>query len=92
MIDFETAKEKILKNPDVVKEYENQSTEFLVAKSIIAARLRSKMTQKDVAKKMHTSQSQVARLESGEHMPSFNSIKKYAKAIQQNIHIEISAD
>lgn len=92
MIDFETTKEKILKNPDVVKEYENQSTEFLVARSIIAARLRSKMTQKDVAKKMHTSQSQVARLESGEHMPSFNSIKKYAKAIQQNIHIEISAD
>lgn len=89
MIDFETTKKKLLKNPKVGEEYEKLRPEFMVACALIRARLKARMTQADVARKMHTSQSQIARLESGDHMPSFSSIHKYACAINQNIKIEI---
>lgn len=91
MIKFDSIKKKLLKDPKVSKEYDSLRPEFSIARALIEARLLSKMTQADVAKKMNTSQSQVARLESGDHMPSMSSIHKYAHAISRNINIEISA-
>lgn len=47
------------------------------------------MTQTEVAMRMHTSQSQVACMESGNYMPSVSSIYKYAQAVNQVIHLDI---
>ena len=90
MIDYESFREKLLSDPEVLKEYEEHKAEYEVAKALIKARLASKMTQVDVAKKMHTSQSQVARLESGDHLPSIHSIYKYAHAINRKIVLNIT--
>jgi len=92
MIKFDNTKKVILKNLQVKKEYEALKPEFTIARALIGARLKSKMTQSDVAQKMNTSQSQIARLESGDHMPSMSSIHKYAHAINRNINIEIHAN
>lgn len=92
MNNFETIKQKMLQNPKVAEAYEEKRPEFMVARALIQARIKANMTQADVAKKMHTSQSQIARLESGEHMPSFNSIHKYARATNRTIKIEIQAN
>jgi DNA-binding XRE family transcriptional regulator len=89
-ISFESVKKKLLADPAVMREYEAQKTEFEVARALIKARISAKMTQTEVAKKMHTSQSQVARLESGEHFPSIQTIHKYAKAINHKIRLEIT--
>ncbi len=91
MIDFEKTKKKLLNNPKVKEEYDRQKPEFIVARALIEARTKANMTQQDVAKKMRTSQSQIARLESGDHLPSIASIHKYAKAIDRKISIEITA-
>ncbi|MCZ6901988.1 MAG: helix-turn-helix transcriptional regulator [Rickettsia endosymbiont of Ixodes persulcatus] len=48
------------------------------------------MTQADVAKKMSTSQAQIARMESGHHLPNFLSLQKYAKAVKQEINLLIT--
>ena len=88
MIKFD--KEKFLADPAVRKEYEAQKTEFEVAHALIKARIAAKMTQVEVAKRMHTSQSQIARLESGEHFPSIQTIHKYAKAINHPIRLDIT--
>jgi DNA-binding XRE family transcriptional regulator len=53
------------------------------------ARLAAKMTQAEVADKMGTSQSQIARMESGHHLPNFSSIKKYAKAVSRTINVPV---
>lgn len=92
MVKFEETKKKLLKNPNVVKEYESLKPEFTIARALIEARVKAHMTQAEVAIKMHTSQSQVARLESGDHMPSFKSIHKYSQAIDRSIKFEISAN
>ncbi|ABV84900.1 hypothetical protein RMA_0757 [Rickettsia massiliae MTU5] len=48
------------------------------------------LTQADVAKKMSTSQAQIARMESGHHIPNFLSLQKYAKAVNQKINLLIT--
>lgn len=89
MIKYEKTKEKLLKKSGVKKEYEAQRAEYEIARTLIEARLKVKMTQKEVAAKMKTSQSQIARIESGEHFPSLQTIFKYAKAINSTILISI---
>jgi DNA-binding XRE family transcriptional regulator len=89
MIDYESFRKKLLSDPDVLKEYEAHKAEYEIATTLIKARLASKMTQADVAKKMHTSQAQVARLESGHHFPSIHSIHKYAQAVNRKILLSI---
>lgn len=90
MTSYETFRKKLLSDPDVLKEYEDHKAEYEVAMSLIKARLASKMTQAEVAKRMKTSQAQVARLESGHHFPSIYSIHRYAQAVNRKISLSIS--
>jgi DNA-binding transcriptional regulator YiaG len=90
MTDYETFRKKLLSDPEVLREYEAHKAEFEVAMALIKARLAAKMTQLDVARRMHTSQAQVARLESGQHFPSMSSIHKYAQAVNRKINLSIN--
>lgn len=60
-------KEELLKNPEVKKEYDKFEPEFLLAEEIIKFRKDKKLTQKELAKAMGTSQPAIARLESGNY-------------------------
>ena len=50
---------------------------------IIAARKRARLTQAELAARMNTTQSVVARLESGRSHPSTNTLEKVATATRQ---------
>ncbi|MFC1585398.1 helix-turn-helix domain-containing protein [Fibrobacterota bacterium] len=56
-----------LKNKRFRIEYENLEEEFTFAKEIIKLRLKSGLTQKQLAEKAKTSQPAIARLESGSY-------------------------
>ncbi|BBJ31364.1 MULTISPECIES: helix-turn-helix transcriptional regulator [spotted fever group] len=90
MKNFDEFKKELLSNPEVRKAYEERKMEFEIASTLIKARLASNMTQVDVAKKMSTSQAQIARMESGHHIPNFLSLQKYAKAVNQKINLLIT--
>jgi transcriptional regulator with XRE-family HTH domain len=82
-------KNKLLSDPKVKKAYDEMNPDFIIAAALINARVKAKLTQAEVAKKMGTTQSVVARLESGHHHPSLKSIQKYAHAINRKISLEI---
>lgn len=86
---FEDFKKRMLSDKDVSQAYEEYRAEFEVAQSLIRARVKAKMTQKEVAEKMHTSQAAIARYESGRYMPSLKTILKYANAVKQSINLKI---
>lgn len=65
--DYDEMLKKELKNPEFRKEYEALEEEFEVAKQVIKLRLKKGMTQKELAKQVQTSQSCIARLESGSY-------------------------
>lgn len=89
MRSFEAFKKKMLKNPAFKKEYDALEEEFSLASELIGARARAQMTQEQVARRMGTSQSAVARMESGRTLPSTASLRKYAKAVGHRVVITL---
>lgn len=62
------------------KAYEAMRPEFELARELIAARTRAKLSQTALAERMGVPQSAVARIESGRHWPSRKTLERYARA------------
>jgi len=90
MIPYKNIRQNLLNDPEVLKEYKMHQAEFDISKALIKARVAAHMTQQEVALEMKTSQAQIARLESGGHMPSFHTLHKYARATGQKLTLEIN--
>lgn len=73
--------DKLLDNPEVKAEYDKLEPEYALVREMIKARKRARLTQDQVAERMGTTKSAVARLESATHKPSLRSIERYAAAI-----------
>ena len=78
-----------LKEPGFKEGYEALEEEFSLASMLIAARARANLTQAELAAKMGTSQSTVARLESGAAKPSLTTLQRYAKATGARLKITL---
>ena len=74
-------KAEMLANPNVKAEYDSLADEFDMAHELVAARARAGLTQADVAARMGTTQSVIARLEGGKRQPSMRTVQRYANAI-----------
>ena len=81
MKDLKTIKAQLLTDADTRAAYDAQVDEFTVARELIAARTQAGLTQADVAERMGTTQSTVARLEGGKATPSLRSLQRYAQAV-----------
>jgi ribosome-binding protein aMBF1 (putative translation factor) len=80
MTEWAVLRERLLANPEVRAEYEALADEFALVEELMRARALSGLTQEEIASRMGTTQSVVARLESGRSMPSTRTLKKYAEA------------
>ncbi|WP_375306791.1 helix-turn-helix transcriptional regulator [Bradyrhizobium sp. A11] len=69
-IPFDKLKARLLANPKVKAEYDALAPEFEIAAELLRARLRAGFSQAELATRMGTSQSTIARLESGQTLPS----------------------
>lgn len=70
---------KVLRDRAVRREYEALAPEFELARELIAARARAGLTQAELAARMGTTQSAIARLEGG-RLPSLRTLLRYAEA------------
>ena len=80
--------ERWSRNPDYRKAYEKLGPEFELARALIEARTRAGMTQAELAERMKTTQSAVARLESGRVPPSTRTLEKVAQATGTRLRIQ----
>ena len=78
---LKTLKAQLLADPSTRAAYDAQADEFAMARELIAARTQAGLTQADVAERMGTTQSTVARLEGGNAAPSLRSLQRYAQAV-----------
>ena len=83
MIKFDDLKARLLKDPQVRKEYDALEEEF----ALIAARARAGLSQAQLAKRMKTTQSAIARLESGRAKPSTRTLARFAAATGHRLKI-----
>ena len=76
-----------LANPGVKAAYDALEEEYALARALIQARQASGLTQEELAEKMHTTQSAVARWESGKHLPSCQTLQRIAKATNTDLRV-----
>lgn len=73
--------------PEFVKAYDALEEEFARAKLAIDARAHANLSQAELAERMGTSQSAIARLESGRFKPSTRTLEKLAAATGMRLRI-----
>jgi transcriptional regulator with XRE-family HTH domain len=78
---------KWLKDREYRKAYEALDEEFALAAAIMKARNRAGLSQAELARRMKTTQSTVARLESGRGRPSTRTLDRFAKATGHRVKI-----
>jgi ribosome-binding protein aMBF1 (putative translation factor) len=87
MTSLKNLKMRLLKDPEVRRHYDAMEEEFALIAEVAKARARSGLSQAELAKRMKTTQSAVARLESGRSMPSTRTLGRFAKATGHRLKI-----
>ena len=78
---------KWMKDPQYRREYNALEEEFTLAIAVAKARASAGLSQAELAKRMRTTQSTIARLESGRGQPSTRTLGRLAKATGHKLKI-----
>lgn len=87
-IPVEEAAKDWFKNPEFVKVYDSLEEEFALVSALIQARRSANLTQEEVAIRMGTTQTVIARLESGRSNPSARTLERFAKATGHRLRFD----
>lgn len=79
--------ERWSRDADYREAYERLGPEFELVRTLIEARTGAGITQAELAKRMETTQSAVARMESGRVPPSLRTLRKVARATGTRLRI-----
>lgn len=91
MLTHKQLRAQALKRPEVIAEFEKQIEEFALLDEFLRARAEQGLTQAEVAERIGTTQSAVARMESGrgKHSPSLATLSKYAEALGCKLEVRL---
>jgi transcriptional regulator with XRE-family HTH domain len=91
MLTHKELKTRALERADVKAEYDRLDEEFHFLDEFLKARTAAGVTQAEVAERIGTTQSAVARLESGrgKHSPSIATLEKYAHALGCRLELRL---
>jgi predicted transcriptional regulator len=87
MSKWEDLEKELLADPDTKREFDKLAPRYAIISELIKARIKYKMTQADIAKKVGTKQSAIARLESGNINPSLEFLQKVAQVMGLSVHL-----
>jgi transcriptional regulator with XRE-family HTH domain len=87
MIKFDDMHKKWMKQAGYRKEYDALEEEFALIAAMAKARLHAGLSQAQLAKRMKTTQSAIARLESGRGWPSTTTLSRFARATGHKLKI-----
>ncbi len=87
-VDFQEYLEKQLKDGEFKKCYDEYGKQLEVAYQLLRLRKKARMTQSELAKKIGTTQSNVARMESGRQNFSLNLLQRIASAFRRSLRID----
>ena len=88
-IPYEEVKARLLQNPAVRAEYDALAAEYEISAELLKARLRAGLSQAELAERMGTSQSAIARLESGQTLPSTKTLMRFAEATGSKVQLRL---
>lgn len=80
-MNWKTYEKKLLKNKEFRQIAEETEPEYQLARSLIAARIKKRLTQAEIARRARTNQASVSRLETGSAKPSMPFLERIAAAM-----------
>lgn len=91
MLTHKELKARALARAAVKDEYDHLEEEFVFLDQFIKARSAAGLTQTEIAERIGTTQSAIARLESGggKHWPSLATLQKYAQALGCRLELRL---
>ena len=88
MSEFREHLEEWKKNPQFAAKYERTRSEREVMRAVIRARLESKLTQKELARRTGIRQSNISRIENGTSSPTVDTLARLAEGMGKRLTIE----
>lgn len=83
-------RKELMSDPGVKKAYEDLQPEFAIVQAIIDARVKKKISQAELARRMGTGQAVISRLENANAKPSLSLIKRLADALDLKVEINFT--
>ena len=80
------------RDDDYKAAYDGLEVEFRLGRALIEARTAAGLSQSQLAKRMKTSQSYIARIESGRVRPSTDALERFAHATRTRLRITFEPD
>ena len=80
MTKLKDLKARFMEDPEFREEYAHIDEEYALIEALVHARTTANLTQEQLARRLGTTQSAVARLEGGRVSPSFATLRRYARA------------
>ncbi len=87
-LDWEDYSKELLKKPGFREAQEETRLEYEIARALIKARIEKGLTQADIAKRMHTKQSVISRVENARTIPSLSFLKRLATALNTTLQVQ----
>lgn len=89
MKSYKDLKEELLADPTIRRQYDSLGPEFAVIQLIIKERIRSGLSQKELAERIGTKQSAISRFESGSYNPTLSFLFKITEALGAKIEFTV---
>lgn len=86
--DFQEYLAKQLKNIKIKKRYDEYGKQLEIAYEILQLRKKKGISQSELARRIGTSQSNIARMEAGEQNLTTDTLQKIAEAFNRNLKVE----
>lgn len=90
MTKWVSLEKELLADSATKEEFDKLAPRYAVISELISARIKNKMTQKEIAEKVGTKQSAIARFESGNVNPSLDFLQKIASVMGYKFTIHLS--
>jgi transcriptional regulator with XRE-family HTH domain len=82
-------KARLMADPEFREEYAKADAEYTLIESLVRARNAAQLSQAELARRIGTTQSAIARLEAGRVSPSVSTLRRYAEATGTKLRIEL---
>lgn len=82
-------KKESFRKPGVKKAYNDLEPEFALIRAIIEQRLKGEITQKELARRVGTKQSAIARFEAGGSNPTLDFMQRLSRGLGMTLSVHI---
>ncbi len=87
-LDWDDYEKELLAKPGFKETLKETRLEYEIARALIKARIEKGLTQVEIAKRMHTKQSVISRVENARTMPSLAFLKRLALVLDTSLSVQ----